>query len=115
MVTSLPSPERRALAEQLLQDSTEGGETSVLVMLRRFGPSTQARLDELFMKSNEGTFTAQERVELTTLVSEYERIMVANTEALLRASRPELFDAAGRLIPSRLTQAVTRMARSSTS
>jgi len=83
-----------------------------VVILHRFAPSTQTRLDELLTKSNEGTLTSEERTELADLVAEYERTMLANTEALLRASRPELFDARGRPVRSRLTRAVEREIRS---
>jgi hypothetical protein len=105
---SLPPVERRTLARRLLQESADTGEEWVAVILHRFAPSTQTRMDELLTKSNEGVLTAEERTELTSLVAEYERMMLANTEALLQASQPELFDAAGRLVRSRLTQAVER-------
>ena len=107
-VASLPLPERRALVEKLLQEVTEAGEEAVVVVLHRFSPAVQARMDELLTKSNEGALTEEERAELTALVAEYERIMLANTEALLRASRPELFDTSGRLVRSRLVQAIAR-------
>ena len=112
LVTALPSPERRVLVEKLLQESTEAGEAAVVVVLRRFDHGLQARLDELFTKSNEGTLTVQERAELTTLVDDYERIMLTNTEALLRAGQPQFFDAAGRVVRSRLSRAGKRLARS---
>lgn len=108
IATSLPPPERQTLAQRLLQGSAGAGEELVVVILHRFAPSTQARLDELLTKNNEGTLTSEERTELANLVAEYERTMLANTQALLRASRPELFDARGRPVRSRLTRAVER-------
>ena len=112
IATSLPLPERRTLAEQLLQESAGPGEELVVVVLHRFAPSAQARLDELLTKNNEGKLTSEERSELSELVAEYERTLLANTEALLRASRPGLFDATGRLVPSRVARAVERETRS---
>ena len=43
-----------------------------MVILHRLAPSTQARLDKLLTKSNEGTLTSEERTELADLVAEYE-------------------------------------------
>ena len=107
-VAHLSSPERRALAERLLRETTEADEETVVVSLHRFAPAVQARMEELLTRSNEGTLTDAERAELTSLVAEYERMMLANSEALLRASQAELFDASGQLVRSRLARAVAR-------
>ena len=112
IATCLPPSERRTLAQRLLQESADPDEELVVVILHRSTPPVQARLDELLTRSNEGALTSEERTELTDLVAEYERTMLANTEALLRASQPGLFDATGRLVPSRLARAVEREVRS---
>ncbi len=78
------------------------------MLLRRLSPAAQQRMDELLSKNNEGTLSEAERAELTALVEEYERIMLANTEALLRASQPDLFNTDGELVQSRLADAVAR-------
>ncbi len=111
-VAPLSPPERRALAERLLQETVGTDEEAVVVVLRRLAPTVQARMDELLTKSNEGTLTEAERDELKALVAEYERMLLANSEALLRASRPDLFDASGQLVRSRLAQAIARETRS---
>ncbi|NOX62861.1 MAG: hypothetical protein GXP42_13090 [Chloroflexi bacterium] len=105
-IAYLSSSERRALAERLLQESNDVNEETTVMLLQRFSPAAQSRMDELLAKSNEGTLTEAERAELTALVEEYERIMLANTKALLRASRPQLFDAEGNLIRARLSEAL---------
>lgn len=114
-LAALSPPERRALAERLLQETAAADEETVVVILHRFAPVVRARMEELLTKSNEGTLTDAERAELTALVAEYERMMLANSEALLRASQPELFDASGRLVRSRLVQAVARATASNSS
>jgi hypothetical protein len=108
VVTCLPPAERRILARRLLQESSEGGEELITVVLHRFPASTQARLDALMTKSNEGTLASEERDELASLVAEYERLMLANTKTLLQASQPDLFDKNGRLVDARLSQRIRR-------
>jgi hypothetical protein len=80
-------------------------EQIVVVYLHRFDPKTQVRFNELMDRSNEGTLSLQERVELTGLVAEYERMMLTNSEALLRATQPQLFAPSGRPIKARLKRA----------
>jgi hypothetical protein len=80
--------------------------TAITVTLQRMDDQHQARLSELMEKNNEGTITTDERVELEKLVAWYEEIMLANSEILLAAARPDLVDATGRIDPKRLAKAV---------
>jgi len=97
----LSRPSRRMLAERLLRDAAVQPNT-ILVPLRQFDTTTQKRFQELMDRNNEGRLTRAERAELADLMRRYEEMMVANSEALARASHPELFDETGRLVKSRL-------------
>jgi predicted transcriptional regulator len=57
---------------------------AVLMILRRMAGAAQARMDELMARNTEGQLTPAEEAELKTLVNEYEQIMLANSEQLLR-------------------------------
>lgn len=102
---ALPPSAQRRLAEHLLQQ-LEKVTHLVLVPLRRFAPDVQTRFDALMEASNEGTLTPEERTELSNLVAEYEQMMLLNSEALLRSTHPQLFNESGRLVQSRLDQAI---------
>jgi hypothetical protein len=97
----LSRPARRILAERLLRDTAVPSNT-ILVPLRQFDATTQKRFQELMDRNNEGRLTQAGRRELEELVSRYEQMMVTNSEALARASHPELFNQRGRLVKSRL-------------
>jgi uncharacterized membrane protein len=97
----LSGPARRILAERLLRDAAPQPK-SVLVPLRQFDMATQKHFQELMDRNNEGQLAQAERRELDELVSQYEQMMVTNSETLARASHPELFDQTGRLVKSRL-------------
>ena len=86
-------------------------EQVVSVKLRRLAPDRQARLDHLMEKSNEGVLTRDERDQLRSLVAEYEAALVQNSEALLRATRPDLVSASGQIDRALLASAARRMAR----
>jgi hypothetical protein len=49
----------------------------------------QRRIDELLEKNSEGTITPAEKERLEQLVTEAERLMVANAQLLARFSRSE--------------------------
>ena len=84
---------------------------TVSVDLQRLDVESQARLDWLLDRNNEGCLTPDERKELQRLVTQYENILLQNSEALLRATRPDLVDASGRINRRRLGQAARRQAR----
>ena len=86
-------------------------ETTIAVELQRLDVESQARLDWLLDQNNEGCLTPAEREELQSLVAQYENLLLQNTEALLRATRPDLVDASGRINRARLTKAARRTAR----
>jgi hypothetical protein len=68
--------------------------------------SAEKRFQELMDRNNEGRLTPAEQRELHRFVKQDEEMMLANSETLLRASAPKLFDEAGRLAPSRLKNAI---------
>jgi len=86
-------------------------ETTISVELQRLDVESQARLDWLLDQNNEGRLTPAERKELQGLVAQYENLLLQNTKALLRATRPDLVDASGRINRARLAKAVRRTAR----
>ena len=55
--------------------------------LTRFPVAKQRRLDELLDKNSEGTITPREKARLDQLVTEAERLMVANAKKLARFAR----------------------------
>lgn len=103
----LPLKLRRELAERLLA-SAAPEQQSVTVRLRRLPPSKQSRLARLMDKNTDGKLTKAERAELLRLGEEVDEAMLANSKALARAARPELFDARGHLVKSRSRQASVR-------
>jgi hypothetical protein len=85
---------------------------TIAVNLQRLDAERQARLDWLLDKNNEGHLTSEEGRELQDLVAQYENMLLQNTEALLRATRPDLVDASGHINRTRLAKAARRTARS---
>ncbi len=85
-------------------------ETTISVKLQRLDVESQARLNWLLDQNNEGRLTPAEREELQGLVTQYENLLLQNTAALLRATRPDLVDASGRINRARLTKAARRSA-----
>ena len=100
----LPLKLQRHLAEKLLA-KTAGKNTTIAVHLQRLPHEQQTRLAELMDKCNEGELTRSEQMELTRLGSEVDELMLANSVALARALRPELFDTKGRPVANRIRQA----------
>jgi hypothetical protein len=84
--------------------------TTIAVELQRLDAESQARLDLLLDQNNEGCLTPAEREELQGLVVQYEHLLLQNTEALLRATRPDLVEASGRINRARLTKVARRTA-----
>lgn len=101
----LPLKLQRQLAERLLSKANRGRQT-LTVRLQRLPHEEQTRLAELMDKNNDGKLSKAERLELKRLASDVDEIMLANSVALARALRPELFDVKGRPIKSRIRQAV---------
>jgi len=85
--------------------------TIISVELQRLDVESQARLDWLLDQNNERPLTLAEREELQGLVAQYENLLLQNTEALLRATRPDLVGTSGRINRIRLTNAARRTAR----
>jgi hypothetical protein len=100
----LPLKLQRHLAEQLLA-KTARKQTTVTVRLDRLPHEQQTRLADLMDKCNEGKLSPSERTELNRLGSEVDDLMLANSVALARALRPELFDTKGRPVANRIRQA----------
>ena len=86
-------------------------ETTISVELQRLDVESQARLDWLLDQNNGRRLTPAEREELQGLVAQYENLLLQNTEALLRVTRPDLVDASGRINQARLTKTARRAAR----
>lgn len=107
----LPLSARRQLAEKLLQQSSPNPYI-IVIPFEQFDPTVVERLQYLMDRNNEGTISRGERRELAALVREDERMMLVNSQALLRMSRPDLFDERGHLVSARLDKAVREKARS---
>lgn len=108
----LPSKLQRELAERLLESASPDRDF-VTVRLRRLAPRKQRRLSLLMDKANEGTLTRSERAEIGKLGAEVDETMLANSVALARAARPELFDVRGRLLKNRFRQSLSSARESS--
>lgn len=102
----LPSKLQRELAERLLESASTDRDF-VTVRLRRLSPRKQGRLSLLMDKVNEGPLTRSERAEIEKLGAEVDETMLANSIALARAARPELFDVRGQLLKNRFRQSVS--------
>ncbi len=99
----LPLDLRRRLAEQLLAGSTPDAPI-ITVSLRRLSPAKRDRLATLMDKNNTGRLTRAEQREIDRLGREVDHLLLANSQALARSARPELFDERGRPVQSRLRQ-----------
>jgi len=96
----LPLKLQRQLAERLIAATTPD-ENTIVVCLQRLSPQKQARLAKLMDKNNEGRLSQAERLELKRLGAEVDQMLLANSQTLAHALRPELFDKRGRRIKSR--------------
>jgi hypothetical protein len=101
----LPPNLQRQLAEQLIM-TTLPDRSAVMVYLQRLSPREQARLTTLMDKHNEGRLSPPERKELQRLGTEVDEVLLANSSALARALRPELFDERGKPVKRRFRQAL---------
>ena len=104
----LPPKLQKQLAERLLR-ATIPDKHTVVVSLQRLSPQKQARLTKLMDKHNEGRLSQAEQLELKRLGFEVDQMLLANSHALARALRPELFDERGRPIKSRFRQALSEL------
>jgi len=104
-VERLPLKLQRELAERLFA-KTARERATVTVRLKQLPYHKQTRLAELLDKSNEGRLSRAEKTELKRLGSELDERMFANSVALARAVRPELFDEKGRPVKNRINQAI---------
>ena len=57
------------------------------VYLQQFTPRVQKRFNELMDRSNEGKLSKNDKEELAGLVTEYERLMLDNSETLVLAAK----------------------------
>jgi hypothetical protein len=105
-VQQLSTKLRRQLAEQLLRELTPDKNT-VIVSLQRLSQQKQVRLVRLMDKHNDGRLSQAEREELQRLGGEVDQLLLANSQALARALRPELFDERGKPLKHRFRRALT--------
>ncbi len=101
----LPPKLQRQLAEQLIMTMLPD-RSAVMVYLQRLSPRKQTRLTTLMDKHNEGRLSPLERKELQRLGTEVDEVLLANSSALARALRPELFDERGKPVKRRFRQAL---------
>jgi len=109
-VRRLPSNQRLRLAEQIMRETAQA-QAVTLVSIQRFPTHKQRRLDALADKNTEGQLTEVERLELERLVAEAQQLALENAQVLVRAQRPDLFDASDRPIKRRVMEAVRAKAR----
>ena len=91
---------------QTHRETASTAEHGVTVHLQRLPAQKRERLAHLMDKNTERELSPAERAELRRLGLEVEQMLLANSEALARAVRPELFDARGRTIHRRFRQAL---------
>jgi hypothetical protein len=84
---------------------------TIAVELQRLDFESQAQFDWLLDQNNERRLTLAEREGLQDLIVQYENLLLQNTEALLRATRPDLVGTSGRTNCVRLTNAARSTAR----
>jgi hypothetical protein len=80
-------------------------EHRVTVQLQRLSAQKRERLAQLMDKNSERGLSQAEQAELQRLGREVDQMLLANSAALARAVRPELFDTRGRRVQSRFRQA----------
>jgi hypothetical protein len=102
----LPPKLQKQLAEWLMRAAISDKNT-VVVYLQRLSPHKQARLTKLMDKNTEGRLSQAEQLELQRLGAEVDQVLLANSHALARALRPELFDERGRPMKHRFRQALS--------
>ena len=103
-VQQLSLKQQKQLAERLIS-STMSDQRTTVVYLHRLSPQKQARLTVLMDKHSENQLSHSERRELQRLGSEVDELMLANSQALAKALRPELFDERGKLFKQRFQRA----------
>jgi hypothetical protein len=101
----LPPKLQQQLAEQLLTTAVPDRSTTA-VYLKHLSPQKQDRLKVLMDKNSEGQLRQAERTELERLGAEIDELLLANSLALARTLRPELFNERGRPMKRRLQQAL---------
>ena len=102
----LPPKLQKQLAERLMR-ATVPEKNTVVVHLQRLSPQKQVRLTKLMDKNNEGQLSQAEQLELKRLGSAVDQMLLANSHALARALRPELFDERGRPMKHRFRQVLS--------
>ncbi len=101
----LPLKLQRQLAERVLA-TTVAAEETLIVRFQQLSALKRARLTELMDKNNEGRLTRAEKPELCRLSEEVDRVTLSNSKALARVLHPELFNAAGQPVRSRMRGAL---------
>lgn len=104
-VQQLPTKLQQQLAEQLLRELRPEKNT-VVVSLQRLSRQKQARLARLMDKHNNGRLSPAEQKALQQLGIEVDQCLLANSQALARALRPELFDERSRPLKRRFQHAL---------
>ncbi len=104
-VQQLPTKLQQQLAEQLLR-KLRPEKNTVLVSLQQLSQQKQVRLARLMDKHNNGRLSQAEQKELQRLGVEVDQCLLANSQTLARALRPELFDERGRVLKRRFQQAL---------
>lgn len=102
-VETLPRESQQQLAKRLLLAAMPE-EDRLIVIFHQLPNDTQARMDKLMARNNEGIINPAERNELVLLTEKYEKIMLGNTRALLRAVEPDLFTSTGHLVKKRMEE-----------
>lgn len=101
--TRLPRGLQRRLIQELTTATPDQDRT--IAFLRRLPADKQRRLTSLMERNNERQLGPAERAALKRLGQEADRITLANSKALARALRPELFDRRGKPIMRRVRRA----------
>ncbi len=106
-VQQLSLKQQKQLAERLIS-STMSDQRTTVVYLHRLSSQKQARLTVLMDKHSENRLSQSERRELRRLGSEVDELMLANSQALAKVLRPELFDERGKPFKQRFQQALRK-------
>ncbi len=104
-VQQLPTKLQQQLAEHLLR-ALQPEKNTVVVSLQRLSQQKQVRLARLMDKHNNGRLSPTEQKALQQLGAEVDQCLLANSQALARALRPELFDERGRPLKRRFQHAL---------
>jgi len=103
----LPPKLQRQLTVRMMT-AIESEANFTVVYLERLSPTKWRRLAKLMDRNNEGQLNRAEKLELKRFSAEVDRMLLANSHALVLALRPELFNEQGRPIKDRFKQALRK-------